>query len=55
VKQAFGHPHEQDIYSGELSSQDHRVQLVSIGIVAEDKELVSIALNGLVPTWRLFV
>jgi len=29
--------------------------LATIGIVVEDKELVSIALNRLVPYWRTFV
>jgi hypothetical protein len=32
-----------------------RDQLVSIGTKVEDKELVSIALNGLAPSWKPFV
>jgi hypothetical protein len=32
-----------------------RDQLVTIGMKVEDKELVSIALNGLAPSWMPFV
>jgi hypothetical protein len=32
-----------------------RDQLSAIGMKVEDKELVSIALNGILPSWRPFV